>query len=101
MPIFKASSSILSSTPPPPASRGNFLLPCPRVYLPEARPLAYDMMYGIGLTPFLQFAQEQGAARFVNGLGMLVEQAAESSFVWRGIRPKTAPVIEMLRSRTT
>ncbi len=63
--------------------------------------LAYDMMYGIGLTPFLQFAQEQGAARFVNGLGMLVEQAAESFFVWRGIRPKTAPVIEMLRSRTT
>ena len=63
--------------------------------------LAYDMMYGIGLTPFLQFAQEQGAARFVNGLGMLVEQAAESFFVWRGIRPKTAPVIEMLGSRTT
>jgi shikimate dehydrogenase len=63
--------------------------------------LAYDMMYGIGLTSFLQFAQEQGAARFVNGLGMLVEQAAESFFVWRGIRPKTAPVIEMLRSRTT
>ena len=61
--------------------------------------LAYDMMYGIGLTPFLQFAQEQGAARFVDGLGMLVEQAAESFFVWRGIRPKTAPVIEMLSSQ--
>jgi shikimate dehydrogenase len=63
--------------------------------------LAYDMMYGIGLTPFLQFAQEQGVARFVNGLGMLVEQAAESFFLWRGIRPKTAPVIEMLRSQAT
>jgi shikimate dehydrogenase len=61
--------------------------------------LAYDMMYGTGHTPFLQFAQEQGAARFVDGLGMLVEQAAESFFVWRGIKPKTAPVIEMLRSQ--
>jgi shikimate dehydrogenase len=60
--------------------------------------LAYDMMYGAKYTPFLQFAQEQGAARLADGRGMLVEQAAESFFVWRGIRPKTAPVIEMLRS---
>jgi shikimate dehydrogenase len=60
--------------------------------------LAYDMMYGTGRTPFLKFAQEQGAARLADGLGMLVEQAAESFFVWRGMRPKTAPVIEMLRS---
>ena len=50
--------------------------------------LAYDMMYGTGHTPFLQFAQEQGAARFVDGLGMLVEQAAESFFVWRGHQAK-------------
>lgn len=60
--------------------------------------LAYDMMYGTARTPFLKFAQEQGAARLADGLGMLVEQAAESFFVWRGVRPKTAPVIEMLKS---
>jgi shikimate dehydrogenase len=62
------------------------------------RSMAYDMMYGIGYTPFLKFAHEQGAAQISDGLGMLVEQAAESFFVWRGVRPKTAPVIEMLRS---
>jgi shikimate dehydrogenase len=61
--------------------------------------LAYDIMYGTGYTPFLKFAREQGAARLADGLGMLVEQAAESFFVWRGVRPKTAPVIEMLKSR--
>lgn len=60
--------------------------------------LAYDMMYGTGCTPFLKFAQEQGAARLADGLGMLVEQAAESFFVWRGVRPKTALVIDTLRS---
>jgi shikimate dehydrogenase len=60
--------------------------------------LAYDMMYGSGHTPFLQFAKMQDAARLADGIGMLVEQAAESFFVWRGIRPGTANVIEMLRS---
>jgi shikimate dehydrogenase len=61
--------------------------------------LAYDMMYGKGLTPFLAFAQAQGAARLADGLGMLVEQAAESFFLWRGVRPETRPVIELLRSQ--
>jgi shikimate dehydrogenase len=60
--------------------------------------LAYDMMYGKGSTPFLKFAQQHGAALLTDGIGMLVEQAAESFFLWRGIRPETAPVIEMLRS---
>jgi shikimate dehydrogenase len=59
--------------------------------------LAYDMMYGIERSPFLNFAQEQGAARLADGIGMLVEQAAESFFLWRGIRPKTYPLIEMLK----
>jgi len=61
--------------------------------------LAYDMMYGKGLTRFLAFAQAQGAARLADGLGMLVEQAAESFFLWRGVRPETRPVIELLRSQ--
>jgi len=59
--------------------------------------LAYDMMYGRGLTPFLNAAQGEGAATLADGLGMLVEQAAESFFIWRGVRPHTAPVIESLR----
>lgn len=59
--------------------------------------LAYDMMYGRGLTPFLSFAREQGVSRLADGLGMLVEQAAESFYLWRGIRPDTAPVIANLR----
>ena len=58
--------------------------------------LAYDMMYGNGNTPFLQFAKQQGAGQLADGIGMLVEQAAESFFLWRGLRPRTKPVIEML-----
>jgi shikimate dehydrogenase len=59
--------------------------------------LAYDMMYGRD-TPFLAFARRHGA-RTSDGLGMLVEQAAEAFWVWRGVRPVTAPVIAMLRDR--
>jgi len=57
--------------------------------------LAYDMMYGRA-TPFLEFARARGA-RVADGLGMLVEQAAEAFYVWRGVRPQTAPVIALLR----
>ena len=57
--------------------------------------LAYDMVYG-KTTPFMKFATERGA-KAVDGLGMLVEQAAESFLIWRGLRPATRPVIEMLR----
>lgn len=59
--------------------------------------LAYDMMYGPSITPFLQLAQQQGA-RIADGLGMLVEQAAEAFYVWRGVRPETQSVIASLRN---
>jgi shikimate dehydrogenase len=59
--------------------------------------LAYKMMYGLGDTPFRVFAREQGAGLISEGLGMLVEQAAESFFVWRGVRPEVRPVMELLQ----
>jgi shikimate dehydrogenase len=71
-------------------------------YLPERvfafGSLAYDMMYGRGETPFLLLARAQGAARLADGLGMLVEQAAEAFRFWRGVLPDSAPVLAMLRA---
>lgn len=58
--------------------------------------LAYELAYGKGLTPFLRLAQAQGAAHLADGVGMLVEQAAEAFEWWRGVRPDTRPVIDRL-----
>jgi shikimate dehydrogenase len=60
--------------------------------------IAYDMMYGKEETPFLTFARSQGAAVLADGLGMLVEQAAEAFFVWRGQRPETRSVLRELNA---
>ena len=59
----------------------------------------YDMSYGDAAI-FARWADEQGAARSVDGLGMLVEQAAQSFFLWRGVRPQTEPVMLLLREQT-
>lgn len=59
--------------------------------------VAYDMMYGDKPTPFLEWAMLHGAATVADGLGMLVEQAAESYLLWRGVRPATKHVIAALR----
>ncbi|MBI5919301.1 MAG: shikimate dehydrogenase [Nitrosomonadales bacterium] len=83
--VVNATSSSLSDALPP--------LP-PGIF--SANSLAYDMMYGRD-TPFLKFAREQGAAKLSDGLGMLVEQAAEAFCKWREVRPETAPVLAALR----
>ena len=84
--INATSASLDGAMPPLPDS----------LFAPGA--LAYDMMYGRE-TAFLEFARVRGA-RCSDGLGMLVEQAAESFRIWRGIRPQTAPVIAQLRGGT-
>lgn len=58
--------------------------------------LAYELAYGKGLTPFLSRARQQNAARLADGVGMLVEQAAEAFAWWRGVRPGTARMITTL-----
>ncbi len=59
--------------------------------------LAYELVYGKGLTPFLRLARHAGVPRLADGVGMLVEQAAEAFAWWRGVRPETHGLIEQLR----
>jgi shikimate dehydrogenase len=78
------SASLFGELPPVPAS--SFAPGC----------LAYELAYGKGLTPFLCVARGAGAGQLADGVGMLVEQAAEAFAWWRGVQPDTAPVIRQL-----
>ena len=60
--------------------------------------VCYDMVYGMAESAFLRWARHSGAARRYDGLGMLVEQAAESFRIWRGVQPSTAAVLDALRA---
>lgn len=84
--IINATSAGLAGEVPP--------IP-PRCLAPNG--WTYDMLYGDEPTPFCHWALAQGAGKALDGLGMLVEQAAESFRLWRGVAPQTAPVIAMLR----
>jgi len=85
--VVNATAASLSAELPPIA---------PSVFAPGA--LALDMMYGASPTVFLQFAGQHGA-RLRDGLGMLVEQAAEAFDLWRGVHPQTADVLNALRAK--
>ncbi|WP_374355926.1 shikimate dehydrogenase, partial [Chitinimonas sp.] len=74
--VINATSASLAGEPLPLA-----------ISLWQAETIAYDMMYGKEETAFLRRAREGGAATRLDGLGMLVEQAAEAFFLWRGVRP--------------
>ena len=78
------------------ASLAGEALPLPAGVV-EAHSFCYDMAYAPEDTAFVRWAQQRGCTRAVMGLGMLVEQAAESFFIWRGIRPDTAAVLAALK----
>lgn len=83
--VFNATSaSLRGELPPVPAT------------LFAANALAYELAYGKGLTPFLRLAQGAGVHQIADGVGMLVEQAAEAFAWWRGVRPQTRSVIDKL-----
>jgi shikimate dehydrogenase len=85
--IINATSASLSGDVPPIA--GSLIEP--------GHTLCYDMMYGKEPTPFCRWATEHGATQVMDGLGMLAEQAAEAFYLWRGVRPDSAPVLAELR----
>ncbi len=69
--------------------------PYPEAAIGEST-FCYDLSYGLTATPFSVWALEHGATESVMGWGMLVEQAAESFHIWRGVRPDTAPVLKQM-----
>lgn len=79
------SASLQSDVPPVPATAVS------------SRTLCYDMAYGKGDTAFTLWAKGYGATLAETGWGMLVEQAAESFLLWRGVRPQTRPVLEAIK----
>jgi shikimate dehydrogenase len=85
--INGTSGSLEASLPP---------LPCS---LLAEKACCYDMVYGSEPTVFMRWADQQGAAHVADGLGMLIEQAAESFLLWRGVKPDTAGIIADLRAR--
>ena len=84
--VINATSASLSGDIPP--------IP-PGAISPQT--ICYDLAYGRSAMAFVRWAQQAGCALAVQGLGMLVEQAAEAFLVWRGVRPQTAPVLAALR----
>ncbi len=86
--VINATSASLRDALPLPTNAAIFSSDC----------LAYDMMYGNEPTAFMKWALGQGAASVSDGLGMLVEQAAESYVQWRGSLPQAAPIIALLRA---
>ncbi|MHC2146520.1 shikimate dehydrogenase [Pseudomonas sp. 210_17 TE3656] len=79
------------------ASLAGELPPISASLIEPGKTVCYDMMYGKEPTPFCRWASEHKAAKVLDGLGMLAEQAAEAFFIWRGVRPDTAPVLDELR----
>ncbi|MDH0749386.1 shikimate dehydrogenase [Pseudomonas sp. GD03842] len=79
------------------ASLAGALPPIAPSLIQPGKTFCYDMMYAKEPTAFCRWASEHGAAQAVDGLGMLVEQAAEAFYLWRGVRPESGPVLTALR----
>ncbi len=77
------------------ASIANELPPLPNQTIPPT--LCYDMMYSKHGTPFLEWAKRQNTKQLADGIGMLIEQGAEIFFLWRGVKPDTAPLLKVYR----
>ncbi|NIH16121.1 shikimate dehydrogenase [Serratia symbiotica] len=74
-------------------------IPALPVGVVNSKTRCYDMFYQLGRTPFLAWAQQQGATEFADGLGMLVGQAAYAFLLWHGIMPEIEPVLRCVRSK--